>query len=349
MGINRNNYEVFAVDFIDGTLSPAEAAEFLAFLAENPDIANEIELLRESSAKIDPGLVKADFSFLMKDLNQLPLRPENYDEMCIAFHEGDLNEEASNKLLNEIKTNNTLKAKFEQYSKLKLVPDNRIVFTNKSSLLHREIPVPVMRRIVIGVSAAAAAFIGFMLFNTSQADFSAINQLDNVVSVLQIPTAPILEETSEINDNIEGTKPAERKKKVRKTVLPLVEDNVEFAKIDTTEPEEERFIRITRIETPQLETKDYLAESTIVLPDNFTGSSAQNEDIITDIRKRGNQLFAQAGKITFTDVIQTGIKGINQLAETDLKYETITDEDGKVVEFALSSENFNIRRKSRRN
>lgn len=350
MNINRKNYETFAADFIDGKLTPSDVAEFLAFLIENPDIANEVELLRETPVSIDAPPTKTDFSFLMKDVNQLPLRPENYDEMCIAFHEGDLNEEAVHGLFKEIEINDVLKGKFEQYKKLKLVSNENLVFANKRILKQHKINVPVLRRMAVGVCVAAAAIMGFILINTSETEFSALNKLDKVVSVLQLPASPIVEEESSVfNNDIEESRPVEQKKKIQKTVLPIVEDNVEIAKIDTTEPEEERFIRITRIEIPQIETRDYLAESTFVFPANYSRTSPSNKALTTNIRKRSNQVFAQAGNITFTDVIQTGIKGINQLAETDLKYETITNEEGKVVEFALSSESFNIRKKAKRN
>jgi len=43
MTINRNNYEAFIIDFIDGNLSPALRDELLVFLNQNPDIADEID------------------------------------------------------------------------------------------------------------------------------------------------------------------------------------------------------------------------------------------------------------------------------------------------------------------
>ena len=37
----------------------------------------------------------------------------------------------------------------------------------------------------------------------------------------------------------------------------------------------------------------------------------------------------------------------DKLAETDMQYEAIKNDQGKVTEFALSSENFNIRKKTK--
>ena len=39
--INRENYALFAVDYIDGSLNSVQAAAFLSFLDENPDLKEE--------------------------------------------------------------------------------------------------------------------------------------------------------------------------------------------------------------------------------------------------------------------------------------------------------------------
>ena len=48
MNINRNNYEVFFMDHLDGKLSPPLEQELRAFLVLNPDLAIEFEDVQSS-------------------------------------------------------------------------------------------------------------------------------------------------------------------------------------------------------------------------------------------------------------------------------------------------------------
>ena len=43
MKINRNNYEAYFLDYIEGTLGFAEKAELEAFLVINPDLKIELD------------------------------------------------------------------------------------------------------------------------------------------------------------------------------------------------------------------------------------------------------------------------------------------------------------------
>ena len=42
MKINRNNYEMYFIDYLDGVLSPDLVSELLLFLDENPDLKEEL-------------------------------------------------------------------------------------------------------------------------------------------------------------------------------------------------------------------------------------------------------------------------------------------------------------------
>ena len=43
MNINRNNYELFFIDFYDGNLTDAQKHELDLFLAENPNLKEECD------------------------------------------------------------------------------------------------------------------------------------------------------------------------------------------------------------------------------------------------------------------------------------------------------------------
>ena len=49
MKINRNNYEAFLIDFLDGTLDAVLVAELMLFLEANPDIREEFDGIEDVS------------------------------------------------------------------------------------------------------------------------------------------------------------------------------------------------------------------------------------------------------------------------------------------------------------
>ena len=44
MKITRENYELFFVDYLDNKLSDSNILELMAFLAQNPDLEEELNL-----------------------------------------------------------------------------------------------------------------------------------------------------------------------------------------------------------------------------------------------------------------------------------------------------------------
>ncbi|TVR85725.1 MAG: hypothetical protein EA411_12295 [Saprospirales bacterium] len=53
MKIDRDNYEQFAIDFLEGTLPKEQREAFEEFLAQNPDIAEEMEDLQQAVLKLE--------------------------------------------------------------------------------------------------------------------------------------------------------------------------------------------------------------------------------------------------------------------------------------------------------
>jgi len=42
MNLNRNNYEAYFIDFLEGNLNPAHVDQFLEFISQNPDLKEEL-------------------------------------------------------------------------------------------------------------------------------------------------------------------------------------------------------------------------------------------------------------------------------------------------------------------
>ena len=46
MKINRNNYEAFFIDYLEGNLDEKMVDDFIEFLQQNPDLKEELSVMR---------------------------------------------------------------------------------------------------------------------------------------------------------------------------------------------------------------------------------------------------------------------------------------------------------------
>jgi hypothetical protein len=347
MMINRLNYEQYVIDFLEGKLSKSDTLLFNEFLNKNSDIALEISNLQIHSFSLKDNVPSVDFSFLQKDINAQSIDDSNFEEMCIAFFEGDLNLEAGENLKRYIKNFPACKQKFEKYKKLKLVPERTIVYNNKNQLKHTpEIYFVPTRPVIIGILAAAASVAIFLLFQTPvrnilletplQTSFThSNNEQTNSKQkpVLTIPTARMDKVTPHTPPGNLNTSPYAKQ--------PLL------AVADSTGSEEDEFIRISMIEpTTVTENQEMLQDMKLHFNPEYKPATLSKPNKMLAFREKSRRFINKARHLTVNEVIETSIKGINSIAETDLRYIAQTDEKGKIKELELSTDNFNIYRKS---
>ena len=98
MKIDRNNYEIFLLDYMDGTLSEAERRMVEQFLTENPDLAAELKHAKEIETKAidNPSQDKSKLYRSFADVSEIT--EENLEEFCIAYLENDLEETEKKKV-----------------------------------------------------------------------------------------------------------------------------------------------------------------------------------------------------------------------------------------------------------
>lgn len=136
MNINRNNYEAFFLDYLEGRLPIDLNEELQIFLQSNPDLAAELNELKEGNKASDFSLDDDVPVFLAKD----SLKKSDYvssenliDELLAKELEGDLTEDEE-KLIDKISKESPLVQKERAiYLKTKLTSTNE-VFEEKESL-----------------------------------------------------------------------------------------------------------------------------------------------------------------------------------------------------------------------
>lgn len=134
MNINRENYEIFFIDYLDGNLSPAGLEELVLFLQKNPDLEDELYSVYHVKLPLSPE--KFDNKLMLKK-GQNPTMADNlWDELCVSFIEGQLNESEKNLLQQNINPAN--QNDFNLFLKTKINPDKRITYPY--AVLHKKIP-----------------------------------------------------------------------------------------------------------------------------------------------------------------------------------------------------------------
>jgi len=137
MKINRNNYEVFIIDYYDGKLTDVQQLEMELFLEGNPDLKAAFEAFE------DITIDDSDISFSSKQALKKTeivevdrIHEDNYEEAFIAFYENDLKADERASLLAFIQANPHLEKEFQSHASLLLKKED-IVFEDKDSLKKR--------------------------------------------------------------------------------------------------------------------------------------------------------------------------------------------------------------------
>ena len=157
MKITRSNYEGWFLDFLEGNLDPSLKNEFQAFLKQNPDLKEELDM-----GDIIKLLTNKSVQFNGKEQlkKSASLSQNEFEERAIAYNEGDLlNKEKLN--FEVLLANNPAKAaEVQKFAKLKLIADESIVFDNKNLIKRRGRVIPLF---IKAVSVAAVLLLVFFL------------------------------------------------------------------------------------------------------------------------------------------------------------------------------------------
>jgi hypothetical protein len=355
MEINRHNYEAYAIDFIEGKMSPSVAAAFIAFLTDNPDIAQEVELLRDFDTDTNMPPVHQDFSFLKKDYNNIKLDSNNFEELCIAYHEGDLNENTQKSLIEFIHNNKKRQEIFNTYKQLKIVPDQRIAFGSKGSLKQKNAVWLNSRRIaLISTMAAAASFAMVFIFRIN-------NSIEPKNPGIAQPSSTKIEQVEKytpesIKSQVVVQQPVEKavtQKQDNNRVIhsKQIEEYSPASIAAVSDSADSEVIRLARIEPKPIQVENKTEIQTLLLSKQIVmkKTAKEEQNAIEELRDKTNILVTRASQLSVNSVIKSGINGLNNIAETDLSYKSQTDDKGRITIFALSSESFNIKRRIRNN
>lgn len=137
MNINRQNYESYLVDYVEGSLAPEWIPQMEEFLKQNPDLMDEMTLFAESKVKADAT------TFPDKQrLKQIPLEKSEpasdyFQRYCVAYIEGWLTENEQAVFEASVKMN-TAKERELNLFRQTILPEDSVVFDEKILLMPNE-------------------------------------------------------------------------------------------------------------------------------------------------------------------------------------------------------------------
>ena len=157
---DRSNYQIWLIDWLDGTLEKAQVEQLLSFLEENPDLKEEAEslsLAQLSPLNTNPSRIKIK----EKSFSDLPGSQIEY--LSVAYLEKDISAEQNDELQGNLAENPQNRSIFESIQKIRLVPQEK-VFMNKKDLF-RLTPREKFIRISI-TSLSVAATIALLILSS---------------------------------------------------------------------------------------------------------------------------------------------------------------------------------------
>ncbi|MGB4328131.1 MAG: hypothetical protein WBJ36_04545 [Tenuifilum sp.] len=309
MTINRNNYEHFIIDYIDGKLSPELTDELMVFLNQNPDIALEVDGLAE--IKLNPTPVKAPMAkeSLKRSTSLTESGITEADYLCIAELENDLTAHESLQL-NELKKNHPDIARLSTlYSRTKLIANPAEIFPRKASLKHARITPTLSRIAYATVSIAAVLLIGIYINSL------LISRMDsNTMVAVQSPTTTPEQENNKPAETIELTKPIDNT--VQETRR---KPNLQYSKPATTV----RVAQVAQITETTNRVSDEEIEPIATIEPQVTQTPQQEAQPNISINKSNSlttqgsisakQVQPQTKELTLGDI---ALKGVQKLAQS---------------------------------
>lgn len=348
--INRNNYEIFFLDFFEGNLSSEKTEELFSFLSANQDLQkefNEFEIvtLNKDEQQFDNKevLKKHNFNKVVNDLN--------FEHFCIAYNEGDLDAGQKSGFDIFLRSNPGKRQEFLLFQRSKLLPDPAIVYFGKNKLRKGTLTGrKLLRRVSVAASLLLLAGISYFLIPGEEQLIEELivenNQLSEINSDEPNNASFIMTERSEkLKENTIKNNAGSSGNK-----LTIYEDLTQV-NVQEIEPALKMIYSIEPQELKALPPENLLA---IAEPGIETNSSPEESKNLIDLLNRNIDELATAlntdgidgsGRISIWDIADVGINGIGRLTGANMRLEKKRDEEGNVTALAFQSRNLNFTKK----
>jgi hypothetical protein len=351
--INRNNYEVYFIDYFDGNLDSEQIQDLMVFLNNYPDLREEFETFKTIRLPVEE-VAYPDKNTLKEKLTIQDEEYSLFDELCIRYFEGELNEGQKREFYQHLEASPKRKKEFESYRRTIQKPDKKIRFPKKYRLKKGRMIDISRNRIYqyVALAASVLLLVGlyFLLPGNKDLTYSdnlnnEINNIDNennkvAISSIELPPIPEKEielEYSKIDDNrllsqasneintpdrlpnndLDNSKPLQS---IKQKYQVKIQENPVYAGIIEPKDNWQEF---------QLESK------------SFNSYDKVNRFLSQRIENTLNQTIPRR-KINLWEIADLGFKGISKLTGKEIFLERQYDSRGDLEKLAFKTESFKI-------
>lgn len=339
MKINRNNYEAYFIDYLEGNLDERLVDDFIEFLQNNPDLKEELSLFESISIETE------NISFNKKE----NLYKEKYDldnefnQAAIAALEDDISEKEKAEFDKYILAHPKKQKDIVLFGKTKLQPDESILFNKKNTLYHYS----VGRAILLWSGRVAAVLVlaltFYILIDRPAKEITHENQFASVED--KTSKKEVIPESKKIPVKTEKKVPEKTKKGTPKLVIkktaPEKKPNKSLRENTRGRMEDEdlTMIRVpldVPAELRRLEASVNIRKPTatlaimhIAVPEN--ADKYYEEHLFVDVVKEKTGL----DKFKFNKISKAGLNLVANISKDKFRYKT--NAEGKITGYNYDS------------
>lgn len=127
--VNIHNYEAYILDYLEGNINAEDTADLLLFIEQNPELEIELDENNMPYFNDDETVSFSGKHELYKSNAEL-----QFEELCLAYFEGDISEEGENQLIELRESKPEFDKQFKAFSKVYLSDEDLIEFPFKDGL-----------------------------------------------------------------------------------------------------------------------------------------------------------------------------------------------------------------------
>jgi len=348
--IDRNNYERYVIDYLEGQVSGEAEREMKRFLKGHPDLEQELRDL-EQARLVPTGESYPDKEQLKKKLTLDDAGYSHFDELCISKLEGELSDEQAAVFDRMVEASPGRGHDYALYQKTRLTPDLTLTFDGKQQLKkYGQRRKPLMRYLYPWAAVAASVLVlaGVYLFFPSPDSASSpgpsathirpssqttVAGVDDAAQVVPDPNTitehiDYNEISSQLNVEVETAMATQTffsgEEDLMRPLQPLY--GMDF----NPEPV------YASIQIPALPLEEFREHG-------GTFDSYQKLDRFLN-RRVNYALASTVGRPDFSlwDVAGAGLKGISKITGKELALERHYNQQGELQRLALRTESFNF-------
>jgi len=356
MKINRDNYEIYFIDYWDGTLNTSLEKELMTFLENNYDLKEEFDNFENVSISPDKKIKFVEKESLKKPViaSVQSINEQNYEEYFIANIEGDLNREESLLLEEFILTNPLLEKEYQLFANTKLIADKNIVYEHKAGLKKTSVIKFNPKYIYYPVSVAASIIILLAVYLSLNKEKPTADKFYANRNTYRHNRKYNLNNTEKSDQQTQNNADYSNGNNSNYNVQSTIAEKSQLQKNESGSSVE---LAMNDFRSGNISARNDVPKNVNKNVTNDVAVNANNKNhsggeyttakefLFKKIRKNSsNKKQDNPDKLNLWDVADLGLRGFNKIAKSDLKLDRETAANGKTTNVNFVASNFEFSR-----